>query len=104
MARVPSRVARSPMIQASLADTALTLFRESLIPELGMGTRTQRVPFQCSTLVLAAGCPGKVPTAQASVGDSALTAATTLCAPPGTGTGVQLVPVQCSTTGDSPLA
>src|SRR5215472_5258441 len=71
--------------------------------------RSQRVPSQCRIRV----CPAPValssPTAQASEGESALTASRLLAKRPGLGaaTRAQLVPFQCSTSvpaGVSPTA
>src|SRR6266702_4238344 len=102
-----------PTAQMSLAATAVTAVRAlSEVPGLGLGTTLQLVPSQCSVSVrgavdtLGSKCS---PTAQASVGDVAVTPYSSLTSCPTLGLGVtlQLVPSQCSMsvwgTGGGPM-
>jgi hypothetical protein len=90
----------SPTAHSSLADTAATAFRATRT--VGTVASVHAVPSQCSAIAVT---PGDLPTAQASVADSA----TTPRSPPrpvppgfgpvGTGTSRHAVPSQCSAQG-----
>jgi hypothetical protein len=91
-----ARAGLTPTAQASAGEAALTLVRSVNLPGLGVGTRAQAVPFQCSARVVVLTSPS-APTAQASLADSALTPLSALrlleC---GMAVRTQRVPFQCS--------
>src|SRR5215469_470917 len=101
---LPLVLSNSPTAQASVGERAVTAL-SSLSPALGLGllTRDQVVPLQCRVSVglgvKSMGWP-KFPTAQASVGESALTPRSWLNLRPGCGllTRDQVVPFQSRVT------
>src|SRR5215475_13926058 len=69
-------VKTSPTAQASLREVAVTLNRSLSLPAppgSGLGTRLQRVPFQCRIRVLSPAPLEEKPTAQASLADTTRT-------------------------------
>src|SRR5215472_6006514 len=85
-----------PTAQMLLAAEAATAFRSSLGPRLGLGTRVQWEPSQCSIRVW----PAVLPTAQVSVAEvpATLSRALATVGPPGSGvaTRTHFWPFQCS--------
>src|SRR4051794_16291791 len=70
----------------------------SPVPQVGLATTLQAVPFQCSTSVWAAEVPPYAPTAHTLLAETTLTLYRRLSLVPALGleTALQAVPFQCS--------
>src|SRR5215469_10162633 len=88
----------SPTAQTSVADVEVTQDKLLTTAGLGLFTRFQAVPFQCTIRLRVAPLPlPKLPTAQTSLADTTRTASSVLKALPGLGLIIWLhwVPSQC---------
>src|SRR6266567_1229185 len=90
---------RSPVAHTSVGENALTAVSglPPNEPGFGVGVSVQKVPSKCSANVLEVGPLGLSPTAQTSVGESALIPARMSLDPTlGLGATDQAEPVKCS--------